>query len=415
MQRTHKFFGGKMSVKILHIADIHLDTPFQSLAKLNQKMSQKVKLATETSLKRLIDVAIIEKVDAIVVVGDSFNSSLPNVKSQLFFKDQLDRLKQYGIRVYLCFGNHDYNPDKLLVTFGEHVFVFPELVDTAYFVSQSKERVAISGFSYFQNHISERKIDDFPEKKHSDFHIGLWHGDIVSEMQSSVYAPVTVIDLNRKRYDYWALGHIHKQQVVQQEPPILYSGNIQGLHRLETGHKGGLLITFEKGKKAIIESIDTATIIWENETIMVKQNDSLQDIQQKVKNQFKQYDPNFEYLINMNWQIEGNVPIELLKIIQDEENFDIFSTENCQIIKSILLFQQDDVKIALDAQKQALFHSFEQNGFSEEFYQSSIESLMNHKFINLTFGERLNQSEVKEEILQMALQYIKLALRGEND
>ncbi len=33
--------------------------------------------------------------------------------------------------------------------------------------------------------------------------------------------------------DYWALGHIHKSQILSEEPLVAYAGNPQGLHRKE--------------------------------------------------------------------------------------------------------------------------------------------------------------------------------------
>ncbi len=40
--------------------------------------------------------------------------------------------------------------------------------------------------------------------------------------------------------DYWALGHIHKSQVLSEEPLVVYSGNPQGLHRKEMALRGAI-------------------------------------------------------------------------------------------------------------------------------------------------------------------------------
>ncbi len=42
------------------------------------------------------------------------------------------------------------------------------------------------------------------------------------------YLPTTLEDLMDRRYDYWALGHIHKRAYLNSEKSIAYSGNIQG-------------------------------------------------------------------------------------------------------------------------------------------------------------------------------------------
>ncbi len=43
--------------------------------------------------------------------------------------------------------------------------------------------------------------------------------------------------LAKKGFDYWALGHIHKRQLLAESPSIYYPGNIQGRNRKESGEK----------------------------------------------------------------------------------------------------------------------------------------------------------------------------------
>ena len=50
--------------------------------------------------------------------------------------------------------------------------------------------------------------------------------------------PCSLDDLRRKGYDYWALGHVHGYEVLADDPPIVFAGNLQGRHARETGAKG---------------------------------------------------------------------------------------------------------------------------------------------------------------------------------
>jgi DNA repair protein SbcD/Mre11 len=54
---------------------------------------------------------------------------------------------------------------------------------------------------------------------------------------------VLIEDLKNKGYDYWALGHVHKHEVIEKDPHIIFSGNTQGRHSRETGSKGCVLVT----------------------------------------------------------------------------------------------------------------------------------------------------------------------------
>ena len=59
----------------------------------------------------------------------------------------------------------------------------------------------------------------------------------------NVTGPCNLTDLTEAAMDYWALGHIHKSQVLSEEPLVVYAGNSQGLHRKEHGPKGCYLVS----------------------------------------------------------------------------------------------------------------------------------------------------------------------------
>ena len=62
-----------MSIKFIHAADLHIDSPMKGLAEKDEKIAQKVREATRTAFKNLVDFAIDEKVAFIVVAGDVFH------------------------------------------------------------------------------------------------------------------------------------------------------------------------------------------------------------------------------------------------------------------------------------------------------------------------------------------------------
>ena len=63
--------------------------------------------------------------------------------------------------------------------------------------------------------------------------------------------------------DYWALGHIHKSQVLSEEPLVVYSGNPQGLHRKEIGPKGCYLVSVSHNGHCEPRFIETSAIRFE--------------------------------------------------------------------------------------------------------------------------------------------------------
>src|SRR5690606_40260244 len=53
-------------------------------------------------------------------------------------------------------------------------------------------------------------------------------------------------------YDYWALGHVHQRELLHADPPILFSGCLQGRHARETGPKGATIVSFN-GRRPTLE------------------------------------------------------------------------------------------------------------------------------------------------------------------
>ncbi|MCP4191202.1 MAG: DNA repair exonuclease, partial [Planctomycetaceae bacterium] len=77
-----------------------------------------------------------------------------------------------------------------------------------------------------------------------------------------VYAPCSADDLRSKGYQYWALGHIHKQEFVSEDPWIVFPGCIQGRHIREAGAKGCVLVTVEDGAVSAVEKCPLDVLRW---------------------------------------------------------------------------------------------------------------------------------------------------------
>lgn len=81
------------------------------------------------------------------------------------------------------------------------------------------------------------------------FHIGMLHGSVEGDAEHNRYAPFQIRELKEKQFDYWALGHIHKREILSEEPYIIYSGNIQGRHRKETGERVRTLLNLRNKER----------------------------------------------------------------------------------------------------------------------------------------------------------------------
>ena len=94
------------------------------------------------------------------------------------------------------------------------------------------------------------------------FNIGLLHTCLNGREGHESYAPCSLDDLRRKDYDYWALGHVHKREIVCDDPWVVFPGNTQGRHARELGPKGATLVTVENERVVSVESLDLDVIRW---------------------------------------------------------------------------------------------------------------------------------------------------------
>lgn len=250
-------------MKLLHIADLHLDRSFEGLKAFPDQVAQQLQDANKRVLHNLIDIALKNQVDAVIFAGDTFHHSRTSIQTQAYFFEGLKRLTEEDIHVMISFGNHDYySKERYWFDFPENVYLFEqEEVETHYFVTRGNERVAVSGFSYRHPWIEESKLPDFPQRDaDADIHIGVYHGELSTD-SGSRHAPFSVSGMKALGYDYWALGHIHKPEILSADPLIVYPGTPQGHTKKETGVQGVGLVNVGAGP-ATIHFSEAAEVYW---------------------------------------------------------------------------------------------------------------------------------------------------------
>jgi DNA repair protein SbcD/Mre11 len=270
----------KMSkLSFIHTADLHLDSPFKGMEHLPKSLFKKIKESTFASFTAIIDIAIKENVDFILVVGDIFDGENRSLMAQNRFRKELERLQAYNIQVYVSHGNHDHlGGNWIEITWPANVHIFQDdNVTYKPFVKNGVTLANIYGFSYPKRAVQENKTRQYAMSGNAKYHIGMLHGNVDGNTDHDSYAPFKVEELVSKNFSYWALGHIHKRQVLCESPPILYPGNIQGRHKKELGEKGCYLVELEEGK-VDKTFIPTAPIIWEEIEIAINDIDSYDDL-----------------------------------------------------------------------------------------------------------------------------------------
>ena len=234
-------------MRFIHAADLHIDSPLRGLDRYDGAPVERLRTATRSAFERLIDTAISEHVDFLLLAGDIYDCDWQDFHTGLFFRGQMVRLEREGIRVFIVQGNHDAQGviSKQLVL-PPNVTVFSSRA--AHTIRLDDRSVAIHGRSFPERAVDEDLVPSYPPPVPGFFNIGLLHTSLTGRAGHDTYAPTDLPTLNHKGYDYWALGHVHAREVIAERPHIVFPGNLQGRHAKETGPKGCELVTVEAGR-----------------------------------------------------------------------------------------------------------------------------------------------------------------------
>lgn len=254
-------------MRFLHAADVHLDTPF---AGRSSQLRIRLRDASREALCRLVDLALSEEVDALILAGDLFDGDRVTFQTEQFLIDQFQRLNAARIPVVYATGNHDPGtprgraeqlewPSNVTIVSGAE----PVCVSVTDGGGEVIGRITAVGHATASE--SRDLSQGFPKPTGDVPEIAVLHTQVGSASATDghgSYAPSTLEGLTSSGYDYWALGHVHLRQSLSDVPAVHYPGNTQGRNPKEEGPKGALLVQVEKGVAPEVEFRELAPVCW---------------------------------------------------------------------------------------------------------------------------------------------------------
>ena len=221
-------------IKILHGADFHLDSPFEALPP-EKAMAQRA--MQRELLDQLIDMAILNQVDAILLAGDILDSD----KAYFETREALAKtFSKTNIPIFISPGNHDFYhrhaPWTLALPKNVHVFDKNELEA----IEIPEKNLVVWGAAFTQSH-SPGLLGNFtPPEPDGKIHVMVLHGDVGG---TEYYNPIHPEEIKASKMHYIALGHKHRYSGLQQAGNVFYAypGVFQGRGFDEQGPCGVIL------------------------------------------------------------------------------------------------------------------------------------------------------------------------------
>ncbi|MBW4520639.1 MAG: exonuclease subunit SbcD [Scytolyngbya sp. HA4215-MV1] len=275
-------------IKLLHLSDIHMGSGF-SHGQTNPDTGLNTRLEDFVrTLSQCIDRAIAEPVDLVLFSGDAFPDATPSPIVQQAFAQQFRRLADAEIPTVLLVGNHDQHAQGMggaslciYRTLGVPGFVVGDRLETHCIATRHGDvqvvtlpwltrstlltrpeteglslaevdrllldrlRVALEG--------EIRSLDpDLPTilLAHLMVDAATYGAERFLAVGKGFTIPLAL--LTRPCFDYVALGHVHRHQILCDNPPVVYPGSIERVDfSEEKEEKGYVMVALERGRAQV--------------------------------------------------------------------------------------------------------------------------------------------------------------------
>ena len=270
-------------MKIIHFADLHLG--IENYGRIDPSTGLSSRLNDFlAALDQLVDYALKNRVDLVLFCGDAYKTREPSQTQQREFARRINRLATGDIPVFLLVGNHDMPNASWRATTTEifdtlavkniyvssnrpDIYNIPTASGTVQVVSLpwlrrstllSREDTKNLNLEQINQRMQEALTQVITSKAAGldpslpailAAHVWVTGARVGSESLMSIgQEPVLLLsNIALPAFDYIALGHIHKHQVLSENPPVVYAGSLERVDFGEENDEKGFYVVDIEG------------------------------------------------------------------------------------------------------------------------------------------------------------------------
>lgn len=279
-------------MRILHFADLHL-----GVENYNAGINPETGLSTRlhdflNALDEVVDYTLNHNVDLVLFCGDAYKSREPSPTHQREFARRIWKLASNGVAVLLLTGNHDL-PNAIGRATTVEIFKtlsIPNVIVAnspgTYRIDTRSGTIQIVALPWARRsallsreetrNLSAEEVNKKLEAALTErlqmeienldprlpailaAHVTLANARYGSERGMIMGNDYRLLQSNvaNPRFDYVALGHIHRKQILGENPPVVYSGSLQRIDfSEENDDKGFFIVDIERGDKTKFEFV----------------------------------------------------------------------------------------------------------------------------------------------------------------
>lgn len=275
-----------MPRRLVHAADLHLDSPFTGLGSVRDGLDEVLLGASLDALDDLVELCLAEEAEALLLAGDQFDRAEGSSRGRQRLVRACARLTAAGIPVFAVHGNHDPLRGRSPLADVDGVTVFRPGRPQAHAVDpRGLGPVVVHGVSFGRAAEEDNLALAFARGEQPGLHVGLLHCMVGEREGHGRYAPCTLDDLLAARMDYWALGHVHRFTVECESPPVVYAGALQGRspRPSEQGPHGAVVVEFEGAQVLGLRHVPLDRVRFEEVALAIDGLDGEQDLTRSLE------------------------------------------------------------------------------------------------------------------------------------